>query len=444
MNRRAYLAGTTAAAVAAIAGCGGSESDGSESHDDGTGGTGSPSDPPEMEDVETSQDLGNAFDQTVDIVDAGADPTGEDPIDDALRSAAADDTLVEFPPGRYRLDAEFVPDVSRLGIRGTDATIVPVRGNDQLLFGLGGGTPASELIVDGLTFDFRAENTGGRPLLARASDRVLARDLTVLGEVDVRQDLFRFDITQPDGYGLVTGLRLPDGARRGTGVTGIEVGDDNRGDIDFVDCWVAGFPDNGLYADLPAGRVRVIGGTYVNNGVAGVRVEADEAVVRDVHVRCDDATGAGENMRGIRLRRGRSVLVENCLVEMMEVTSSDGGVTFASELEEAELRDSRVRVDADGVNAIRIKSEPNGEQRGPFRCENVQITGTAASGASIQAADAHGCHIADVEIVHTGASRDGIVTTNVAGSLRDVSIDVTGRPFRFDNSELERCQVTVN
>lgn len=439
MDRRTYLAGATAAAAAAIAGCGGSDrDDGGESDRDDR------RDPPTPTEPDPPPPDTDAFERTVDIVAAGADPTGREPIGDALRAQAVEDTLVEFPPGRYRLAEEFIPDVSRFGMRGPDATIVPTDGNDQLLFGLGGRSPASTLVVSGFTFDFRAPDTGGRPLLARADDRVLARDLTVVGEVDVDQDLFRFDVTDPGGHGLVEGLRLPDGAVPGTGVTGVEVGDDNRGDIDFVGCHVAGFPDNGLYADLPAGRVRVTGGTFLNNGIAGVRVEADEAVVRGVHVRCDDADGAGENMRGIRLRRGASVLVEDCLVEMLEVTSSDGAVTFASELDAAVLRDSRIRVDADGVNALRIKSEPDGDRRGPFRCENLRITGAAATGASILAADARGCRIEDVAISHTGASRDGIATDNVTGSLRDVSVDVTGEPFRFDDSDLDRRDVTVS
>lgn len=444
MNRRKYLAGAAVAALPALAGCawpgrGGDDSDDSAVDD--------PPTPPETSpptDDEESPSLADEFEHVVDIVDAGADPTGQRPIDDVLRSHAADDTLVTFPPGRYRLETEFVSEVSRLGLQGDDATIVPADGNDQVLFGLGWRTPASELAVEGLTFDFRAADTGGRPLLAKATDRILARNLTVRGEVDVRQDIFRFDVTEPDGYGIVRGLRLPDGALRGTGVTGMEVGDDNAGDIDFIDCHVAGFPDNGLYADPPEGRVRVFGGTYLNNGIAGVRVEADEAVVRNVHVRCDDAEGAGDNMRGIRLRRGRSVLVENCLVEILDVTSSDGAVTFATELEAAVVRNCSLRVDADGVNAIRVKSGVNGERRGPFRCENIRIDGEAETGASIQLADARGCTLRDISIHHPGTGRDGIVADNVTGTLRNTSIAVTGRPFQFENSDFDRNDVTVD
>jgi hypothetical protein len=149
-------------------------------------------------------------------------------------------------------------------------------------------------------------------------------------------------------------------------------------------------------------------------------------------------------MRGIRLRSGRSVLVEDCLVEILDVTSSDGAVTFSTELEAAVVRNCRLRVDADGVNAIRVKSGVNGDRRGPFRCENIQIDGKAENGASIQLADAHECTLKGISIHHPGTGRDGIVADNVAGTIRDTSVAVTGQPFRFENSDLNRAGVTVD
>ncbi|MFC7137890.1 hypothetical protein ACFQRB_18465 [Halobaculum litoreum] len=231
-----------------------------------------------------------------------------------------------LPAGDYRIaDSVSIGGAERVGLVGDDATIVPSEGNDDTIVSFGWPQPVERALFAGITFDFTAENTGGRPLLSRA-DNMLVEDVAVDGEADVDQDLFRVDVTDAGGQGIVRRLFLPDGAPPDTKVTGCEVGDDTRGDVSFIDCEIDRFPDNGLYANPPKGTVRVIGGKYKNNGVAGVRVEvADDAVVRGVHVRCDDATNGGANMRGIRLRAGRSVLVEDCLVEMMEVTSSDGG-----------------------------------------------------------------------------------------------------------------------
>jgi len=44
---------------------------------------------------------------------------------------------------------------------------------------------------------------------------------------------------------------------------------------------------------------------------------------------------------------------------MLDVTTSDGAVTFSSELGSATVRNCQIKVDADKVNAVRIK-EPMG------------------------------------------------------------------------------------
>ncbi|MFC3476459.1 right-handed parallel beta-helix repeat-containing protein [Halobacterium litoreum] len=389
------------------------------------------------------------FDDVVDLDEAGADTGGVRPVDDVLADHATDDTLVYLPPGRYRLTESFALADSRLGIVGHDATIVPAEGFSDTLFGLGWPEPMSDVFVSGVAFDFTAPDTGGRPIYAAADDRVVLRDVVVRGEVDVRQDLLRIDVTSETGTGLVERLALPDGALPGTGVTGCEVGDGNRGDVSFVNCHVEGFPDNGLYADPPAGSVEVHGGYFRNNGVAGVRIETNEdSVVRGAYVLCDEAEGSGENMRGIRLRAGNSLLVEDCVVELLEVTESDGAVTFASELESATVRNCRLRVDADGVNAIRVKSPnrsaPGDTQRGPFRCEQVAVTGSASGGAAIQAANRQGCEFHHVCVTQDGDDRDGVRADNVDGELVNARIAVTGDPLSFRNSTIRRRNVSVS
>lgn len=454
MDRRTFLAGAAALTGVVTAGCNGRSPDETEDTDATTEPTTRtatdtatpvgdvPDGGADLEDVASAW----GFDAVVDVVEAGADPSGSTPVDEVLNDAADDGALLAFPRGRYRVEDEFVPEVARLGLVGDGATIVPADGFDDTVLGLGYPDDATDLLVSGLSFDFRAADTGGRPLLAQADRRILARDLTVVGEIDVQQDLFRFDVTDADGSAVVRDIRLPDGAADDVHVTGIQVGDDNEGDIDFVNCHVAGFTDNGLYADPPTGSIRVLGGSYVNNGVAGVRLEATEgdAVARDVYVRCDDADAGGKNMRGIRLRGGNSVLVENCVVELVEVSSSDGAVTFASELRSATVRDCALHVDADGVNAIRIKSGEGAGTEGPFRCENVTVTGSAAGGATVSAANREDCTFRGLSIYQSGEERDGIVADNVGGELRDVYVSVTGDPVRFENSRISRTNVSLH
>lgn len=386
------------------------------------------------------------FERVVNLVDAGADPTGSRRIDEQLAESMTDGTLVFLPQGRYRIEEPVLADgIPRLGIIGRNATIVPPEGFEDTLFGLGWPTPGSDLLFAGIDFDFTAPDTGGRPVLANASNRVVVRNVEVRGVADVDQDLVRIDVTDSEGTGRVERLSLPDGALPDSPVTGCEVGSDNRGDLEFVDCHIAGFPDNGLYADPPTGSVLVEGGTYLNNGVAGVRVEGtDSCTVRGVYVGCDTTDG-GENMRGIRLRGGTEVTVENCHVDLRRVTGSDGAIVFASELGAATVRNCRLRVDADGVNAIRIKSSESGNPtfEGPFRCENVNITGTAAGGAAVNAANRDGCYFSNICVHQTGDDRDGFVFDNVDGELLDSYVSVTGQPLTFTQSAITRRNVTI-
>lgn len=451
MNRRAVLSSIGTAALVAVAGCGSSDDQTTTQRDDQTpapeGTDDPPASQPPAEEYPKSIAEEYGFDQIVNLGEAGADQTGNRPADDLFREHLADGRLLYLPPGRYNVtDTLAFSGGTKLGLVGENATIVPPDGFSSVLFGFGFSSPLSELLVSGLTFDCTAENTGARPFFVSADDRITVNEVTVRGEIDVQQDLLRFDVTSESGQAVVNNVNLPDGGVQGTGVTGIEVGDQNHGDLRFVDCHVAGFPDNGLYANPPEGKVEVLGGTFLNNGISGVRIEtAGESVVRGAHVRCDDSTGAGDNMRGIRLRSGESLLVEDCLVEMLDVTSSDGAVTFSSELGSATVRNSQIQVDADGINAIRIKSpQGSGAEQGPFRCENVVITGSAAGAEAIRASHRSGCEFGDVCVHQPGENRDGLVANNVIGAVENSYISVTGDPILSTNSTLSQTNVRLN
>lgn len=418
-----------------LAGCGGPE----------PGGPSSPSSVRELADRW-------GFEDTVRLQAVGGDPSGRDPIDDALERAAADSALVIMEPGRYRLASGFEwLEFDRFGLLGDDATIVPEDGNDQTILELGRPGEAGSLLVGGLEFDFRAAGTGGRPVVGQVDDRLVLRDITVRGPQDVESDMIRIDVASPDGTGIVERLRLADGADPGgwdgdSGVTGCEVGSENRGDLDFVDCRIEGFPDNGLYADPPEGRVRVLGGYFANNGVANVRVNAGPgSVVRGVQVRCDAAPVGVENMRGIRLRGGGPILVEDCLVEMETVTGSDGAITVHSELESATIRNARLVTNAADVVGVRVKSPSSGiSAAGPVAIENVEITGDATGVGAIDIADRENCSIEGVCIHQTGRNRDGIRAADTSGRVIASAIAVRGRPLAFENSAMETKDVSIH
>ena len=387
------------------------------------------------------------FDRIVDLVEQGADSTGERAIDATLQDALTDGTLVYLPPGRYHLeDAISTDGIPLIGIVGKDATIVPPAGYSGLYFAFGWPNIGDEVLFAGVNFDLSADGTGGRPIQVMAEDRVLVRDVTVEGRAERSRGLIRIDVTGEDGTGRIERLSLPDGADPDAGTTGCQVGGKNRGDLSFVDCDIAGFPDNGLYADPPEGSVAVLGGTYRNNGVAGVRIQTSaETVVRGVNVYCDTDTG-GENMRGIRLRAGSDITVEDCVVDLRRVTSSDGAIVYSSELGAGTVRNCRINVDADDTPAIRVKppNDATPEDAGPFRFENVVVTGNASGASAVDASDREDCVFRNLCVHQTGDDRDGFLLTRVEGELSDSFVSVLGRPFEFTDSSITRRNVTVD
>ena len=435
MNRRTFLA-AAASGTLGLAGCG--------TNAPGPWEEPTPQGRPELDAIADAW----GFEEVVDLEERVEGPLVDRDLADVLAAAAGDGRLLYLPPGRYRLGRTwFFPEFSSFGLVADGATIVPPKGFDGQLLTLGTPGRGSRLLVSGLEFDFRAPETGGRPIVARVDDKLAIRDVTVRGRQDVDSDMVRVDVANPDGTGRVERLHMPDGGVSRYPITACEVGSDTRGDISFVDCRIEGFPDNGLYANPPRGRVRVLGGYYANNNIASVRVNADPgSLVRGVHVRCDEARNGFQNMRGIRLRGGNDITIEDCLVEMLEVSSSDGAVTFSSQLESATLRNSRIRVDADGVNAIRIKQPPRGAilgGGGSFTVENVLVSGTAATGAAIQASHRDDCVFDGLCVYQPGRDRGAVYAQQVTGAIRNSYLAVTNAPYRFRNSNIELSDVSV-
>jgi len=394
--------------------------------------------------------LASSYGTVVNIVEAGADHAGREPIDDVLASAIGADTLVYFPQGEYYLETKFkFTRVSDLGLVGDRALLRPPDGFSGTLFVLGSDDGDAGLRFEGIDFDFTAEETGARPLHAAVDDDLLVRNVAVLGRQDVDQDSMRFDVTDEDGTGRVENLRLPDGGDTAFSNTGVYVGEQSVGELSFVNCRIEGFPDNGLYASPATGPVHVEGGYYANNGIASVRV-GGESTVRDVRVTCDTDRDL-ENMRGIRLRNGGDVLVENARVDMLDVPASDGAITMAEWLTTATIRDSHIRVDADGVPAINAKpldqeglASISGENTPTVEIANVTAVGNASDNATIQVDTRNRCLFENLCVHQEGPGRNGLHLIDSEGNVvRDSVLDVTGEPIVLDNASARRSDLST-
>lgn len=374
----------------------------------------------------------------VDLVDAGGDPTGEHPVDDVLADCSGDDVLLYFPEGEYLIEDRFtLRSFSNLGLVGDGATLAPRDGYSGYLLDLGRPDEATGLRIEGFRFDFRSRATGPRAINAHVDDGLRVRDVTAVGVQDTDQTVVRVGVTSSSGSGVVERLRLPDGGAPNTSSTGCLVPPMNAGELRFLDCHFGGFPDNGLYASPSEGPVRVVGGRYENSGVANVRV-GDRGLVRNVTVRCDDASRGFANMRGIRVDAGRRARIENSTVVLGEVTGSDGAVVLSQAAGSAAVVDTRIRVDADGVEGILAKSpesSPEVADDTGLQCRHVAVTGEASGGRAIAVRGRDGCLFEDVVVCQSGPDRDGIyVGDSTGGVVRNAAISVTDHPLVFEDA----------
>jgi len=383
--------------------------------------------------------MAEEYETALNVVDAGVDPSGETPIREVLDPQMSEDSLLYFPEGEYRMDGHWdLSRLKRLAVVGDNARIVPTEGYTATLFYTGESGDTNSVYVSGLTFDFSNAKTGARPLNLVVRDELVIEDVTVEGSTRST----RFDVTSPEGHGEIRRLELPDGGQPGEYAVGCLVGPHNRGEVLFEDCTIEGFPNNGLYASPSEGPVTVRGGTFRNNGIANVRVSGP-STVSDATVECTRAPQGFENMRGIWLRGGQCD-VENCRVNMTDVTFSDGGIVGALS---GEIRDCWVHVDASEVTAISIKPPRGRGTDGEHgaTCKRVDVTGSASGETTVLVSDRDACVFEDLSIRQTGADRQGVHFIRSDGSaVRNATIEVTGAPLRFEESAVETVDVETS
>ena len=203
-SRRQFLkrAGTVALA-AGLAGCGSDDDDDrtptprpTPDRDETPSPTEAPSEtetaPPTPTETSTPvpeivRRFGDRFGSIVDLAKAGADAAGDQRIDDVLADAVADDTLLYFPSGEYKLGPVRLENCSNMGLvslPGEDVTVTPAVQAGEMNHRFMEITGASDLLIDGITLDFEGTRRGGAVHVAATDDFVVRnRDFLVLGGV---------------------------------------------------------------------------------------------------------------------------------------------------------------------------------------------------------------------------------------------------------------------
>lgn len=318
------------------------------------------------------------YDDVVDVVEAGADDTGSESITPVLEELRADDTAFVFPEGRYYMDSQFrYTGFENVGFFGEGATLVPADyhafdGPQRRLFRLGVSySPGGRLAFEGFDVDQTAPNTGIRVIEAGVSDRLEVRDVTIEGVHDSgTSGPGMFALTSPDGTGIVERFRASDGgthidetvnAGNGwRGPIGIEA-NTNVGYLEFKDCALGGFPDNGLYATNEDGTYVVDGGTFKNSNGANVRVGGVGSEIRGVTVEIDETGPHDRSQRPIRLETGTDLLVSDAEISITSPQPTSHALSVLNSCESARIEDVDIEIEGDAVNHGIVISPEAGE-----------------------------------------------------------------------------------
>ena len=395
------------------------------------------------------------FSNVVDVVEAGADDTGNQSVNPVLEDLRANDTLLKFPEGTYLLTDSFrFTDFENFGLYGENATfrIAPYQEFDApVAFKLGVSyAPGNNLLFEGFTFDQRGQNRGVRAIQATVANGLRVRDILVRGEDDTPGPCGgSFNVTSRHGYGIVERFRVPDGAvpmrteddRPYPGRTGINSSRYHVGTLWYRDCVVNSFHDNGMYVrggggirTEDGGQVHVEGGRYRNNNVSNIRIGGDGSTIRNVTVQVDENQVGDLNQRGIRVDHGEDVLVENAEINLPEPNGD--ALTVLNEVDSATVVDTDIFVGDDPSRAISVSPET-----GPVQITDTHVhtVGPSAGGPALHLPDGGLTDHAEVTVddfTVTGdasgddSSRENVIANRDNCTFRNVTIDQPGRGLR--------------
>lgn len=393
----------------------------------------------------TSRASAEEYETVVDIAEAGADNSGGEPIDAVFDEHANDNTLIEFPPGRYRANHLGLYGLSHFGMVGNDATLFPGNNYDKdWITGMAG----HDVRIENFTID-TTENGVAPQIDVNADDGLVVRDIYKKGRQDEPGVAMGFHTNTNDGTALVENVRAPDGGES----VGLYVQSD--GPVTVRNCHMAGFEDNGLYASMGPAPVKVEGGTFWNNNVAQVRLGSAGSYVRGATIGVDRKVPSDQedvNMRGVRISDGPGpVTVDDCEIQMTGgegsgavVGAFDGG-SFEVQNTEIYVGENYTTVGSDGSRtsfAIFVDNWTDG-QSGERSVENVSITGggTYRSAVLVRRDDNT---FRNCCIEQSGTYRNGFTFENSQNNtVADTTIDVTGEEIRLYDSGVSRSNIST-
>ncbi|WP_433631777.1 hypothetical protein [Halomicrococcus sp. NG-SE-24] len=313
---------------------------------------------------------------TYNIVDEGADNTGETAIDPVLERLVGSDTTILFPPGTYRLTELVVESgTTDLELIAPDgARLVPGRSGDNVRWI---DVYSQGFVLDGFELDMRdvpvppfvrMNDTAGdwelRPLVTRGKVRE-ATDTNV-GTNDSGDARTYFRLSAAAGTrGLLQDCYFHEGACEPTEASNrrailVESG---NGDLVFNRCWFELWAENTVYAKKPEGALRIFN-CYFRNTQNGMRLGGNTAVRNCVSIKDGshpiqawsggslqrgvnvEATDPANSSRGIDSYNGTLTVADSDFYHRYPSSSCGGAITAPVPCERINVQDVRVSYDS--------------------------------------------------------------------------------------------------
>lgn len=392
-----------------------------------------------------SASAGGQYDDVVNVVDdIGADPTGEEPINDALDDAVDDDTKVVFPDGTYRIAdngfhrwdfgsgvaGERVSNVAFVG-RG-DATLLAGPDIDNYILAIWG----DDVRIEGFRIDETAEDTAVG-LSHECTDRLVLRDITFEGVSDTfGTTKIGPAVTDPDGTALVEDVHITDGAVGYSRHTGLWTFPEHAGELLIRRCSFEGLSDNAIYASPVGmdgrggqGTVGVENCFFRNNNVSSIRLGSPGSYAKNCTVVFDGYIPEYDEWGAVTARAGWFWYdFEGTLKNIDVVSEHEAGHGFLAYPDHGgaiELKNCRVELD-EGNEAVDFTAGT-----GDVTLRNTSVSGDVDGTAAVRIAD-RTLDATNVWLQQTGEDRDGFAFENATATIERALIDVTGEAIVAD------------
>ncbi|RBI60126.1 hypothetical protein DMJ13_19720 [halophilic archaeon] len=317
------------------------------------------------------------------MVEAGADPEGNEDVVPVIEQELQSDTLLYFPQGRYKMNSQ----VSRrgetnLGLIGNSAVLAHGEVNDikgftvtegefegkaqHFKIGSGGNPHNGKFVFGGFTMDWRGENTGMQILNHHTTGVSEIANVRQLGVHDLGcQGPFRANPATKDAkiqvrnvdirYGGLTyqktiNERTTDSGGGGFGrswaTSGITMHPQTKGYLRVQNMYVGGWPDNGIYlvggSKTRSGTVEVVNSVAANSHASNIRIGGQNSKIANCTVVTDEKFSKHYfEQRPIRLDNG-SCSIKN--TQIIQKKPTGWSITVQHAVEKAVLNNISIAI----------------------------------------------------------------------------------------------------